>query len=430
MIPAEIIEKKRDGKHLNPNEIKWFINNVVNNKIDTSQLSALLMAIYFQGMNDDEMFSLVDAMVNSGEKFNFRHINKYIADKHSTGGVGDKISFILAPILSSLGIAVPMIAGRGLAFTGGTIDKLESIPNFQTSLSMDTFNKQIKNIGCTISSQSNKICPADKILYATRDITGTVPSLPLICSSIMSKKIAEDLDGLVIDLKVGSGAFMKTLREAKILGSGLKKIGKAFNIDTEIVYTNMNQPLGNYAGLRCEILESIDCLNGNGPNDLMEITLELGSKILMQSKIAKNKQMAMDVMLDNIENKSALNKFLDIISSQGGDINALIEEKTTKNNAIVIRSKDSGFISSLKTDEIGWALVEIGAGRKKENDKIDYLAGIEFLNKVGDKVNKGDPIFRIFGSNIQLLNKAKNMLQKTYGLTKKEILKNKVIINY
>ena len=429
MIPAEIIEKKRDGKHLNPNEIKWFINNVVNNKIDTSQLSALLMAIYFQGMNDDEMFSLVDAMVNSGEKFNFRHINKYIADKHSTGGVGDKISFILAPILSSLGIAVPMIAGRGLAFTGGTIDKLESIPNFQTSLSMDTFNKQIKNIGCTISSQSDKICPADKILYATRDITGTVPSLPLICSSIMSKKIAEDLDGLVIDLKVGSGAFMKTLREAKILGSGLKKIGKAFNIDTEIVYTNMNQPLGNYAGLRCEILESIDCLNGNGPSDLMEITLELGSKILMQSKIAKNNQMAIDVMLDSIENKSALNKFLDIISSQGGDINALIEEKITKNNSIVIRSKDSGFISSFKTDEIGWALVEIGAGRKKENDKIDYLAGIEFLNKVGDKVIKGEAIFRIFGKNIECLNNASIMLQEAYIITKREVCKDKLIIN-
>ncbi len=235
MIPAEIIEKKRDGKNLKSNEIKWFIGNIVKNKIDTSQLSALLMAIYFQGMNDDEMFSLVDAMVNSGEKFNFGDIENYVADKHSTGGVGDKISFILAPILSSLGVVVPMIAGRGLAFTGGTIDKLESIPNFQTSLSMEAFKKQVKSIGCTIASQSEKICPADKILYSTRDLTGTVPSLPLICSSIMSKKIAEDLDGLVIDLKVGNGTFMKTLKDAKILGSGLKKIGKAFNIDTDIV---------------------------------------------------------------------------------------------------------------------------------------------------------------------------------------------------
>ena len=429
MIPAEIIEKKRDGKNLKSNEIKWFIDNIVKNKIDTSQLSALLMAIYFQGMNDDEMFSLVDAMVNSGEKFNFRNIEKYVADKHSTGGVGDKISFILAPILSSLGIVVPMIAGRGLAFTGGTIDKLESIPNFHTSLNMDTFNKQIKRIGCTIASQSEKICPADKILYAIRDLTGTVPSLPLICSSIMSKKISEDLDGLVIDLKVGNGTFMKTLEEAKILGANLKKIGEAFNINTDIIYTNMNQPLGRYAGLRCEIIESINCLNGNGPKDLMEITLELGSKILIQSKIAKNNQMATAIMLESIDNKSALNKFKDIISSQGGDIDSLIEEGIKKNNTIIIRSKNSGFIESMKTDEIGWALVEIGAGRKKENDKLDYLAGIEFLNKVGDKINKGEAIFRIFGNDTERLNNAKNMLQKAYSLTKTEVLKNKVIIN-
>ncbi len=429
MIPAEIIEKKRDGNHLNPNEIKWFIDNIVNNKIDPSQLSALLMAIYFQGMNDDEIFSLVDAMVNSGEKFNFRDIENYVADKHSTGGVGDKISFILAPILSSLGVVIPMIAGRGLAFTGGTIDKLDSIPNFHTSLSMEAFDKQVKSIGCTIASQSEKICPADKILYAIRDLTGTVPSLPLICSSIMSKKIAEDIDGLVIDLKVGNGTFMKTLEEAKILGACLKKIGKAFNIFTDIVYTNMNQPLGRYAGLRCEILESIDCLNGNGPKDLMEITQELGSKILMQSKVAKNNQMAIEIMLESIENKSALNKFKDIISAQGGDIDALIGEGITKKNAIEIKSNDSGFIESIITDKVGWALVEIGAGRKKENDKLDYLAGIEFINKVGDKVNQGETIFRIFGSDIERLNNAKIMLQEAYNLTKTEVPKDKLIIN-
>ena len=293
----------------------------------------------------------------------------------------------------------------------------------------EAFKKQVKSIGCTIASQSEKICPADKILYSTRDLTGTVPSLPLICSSIMSKKIAEDLDGLVIDLKVGNGTFMKTLKDAKILGSSLKKIGKAFNIDTDIVYTNMNQPLGRYAGLRCEILESIDCLNGNGPNDLMEITLELGSKILIQSKIAKNNQMAIKIMLESIETKNALNKFRDIISSQDGDIDALIEEGINKNNAIIIKSKDSGFIKSIKTDEIGWALVEIGAGRKKENDKLDYSAGIEFIDKVGNKVNKGDAIYRIFGNDTQRLNNAKKILQKTYSLTKTKILKNKVIIN-
>ncbi len=219
---------------------------------------------------------------------------------------------------------------------------------------MEAFNKQVKSIGCTIASQSEKICPADKILYAIRDLTGTVPSLPLICSSIMSKKISEDLDGLVIDLKVGNGTFMKTLEEAKILGANLKKIGEAFNINTDIIYTNMNQPLGRYAGLRCEIIESINCLNGNGPKDLMEITLELGSKILIQSKIAKNNQMATAIMLESIDNKSALNKFKDMISSQGGDMDVLIEEGITKNNSIIIKYRDSVFIESIKTDKIGW----------------------------------------------------------------------------
>ncbi len=428
MIPAEIIEKKRDGKSLKPNEIKWFIENTINNVIDRSQLSALLMAIYFRGMDDNEMFSMVDAMVSSGEKFNFRGKGNYVADKHSTGGVGDKISFILAPILSSLGIFIPMIAGRGLAFTGGTIDKLDSIPNFQTRLSMKAFTKQVESIGCTIASQSEKICPADKILYSIRDLTGTVPSIPLICSSIMSKKIAEDLDGLVIDLKVGNGTFMKTLEDAKILGSGLKKIGKAFNINTDIVYTNMDQPLGRYAGLRCEILEAVACLVGNGPNDLMEITLELGSKILIQNDITLNTQKATNLMLESIENGSALKKFKEIITSQGGNLDNLLEE-TIADNATIIKSKGSGYIKSIKTDMVGWALVEIGAGRKKDSDKLDYLAGIEFIKKVGSQVNRGDPIFKIFGNDITRLNKAKEILQNTYSLVGKKVNKKKLIIN-
>ena len=333
MIPSEIIEKKRDGKNLSQNEIKWFIEGIVNNRIDNSQLSALLMAIYFRGMDDKEMFGLVESMVDSGEKFDFSYLGSYIADKHSTGGVGDKISFILAPILSSLGIVVPMIGGRGLAFTGGTIDKLESIPNFQTSLSLNKFRKQIENIGCCIASQSTEICPADKTLYSIRDLTGTVPSLPLICSSIMSKKIAEGLNGLVIDLKVGNGTFMKTISDAKKLAEGLKKIGKAFNITTDVIYTNMDQPLGKYAGLHCEIIEAIDCLNGKGPEDLMEISYELGSKILLQSRTGLDKKTAKKLMQETINNGTALNKFKEIISTQNGDIKKLGSDHViSKNN--------------------------------------------------------------------------------------------------
>ena len=215
MIPSELIEKKRDGIELTPREIDWFIQNVMSEKIDDCQISALLMSIYFNGMTNLETKSLVHSMVKSGKRFNFKHLGKYVADKHSTGGIGDKISFILAPLLSSFNILVPMIAGRGLAFTGGTIDKLESIKNFQTKKDFDSFNKQIYQIGCGIISQSSEICPADKKLYSIRDLTGTIPSFPLICSSIMSKKVAEGLDGLVMDIKVGNGAFMKTFHEAK-----------------------------------------------------------------------------------------------------------------------------------------------------------------------------------------------------------------------
>ena len=428
MIPAEIIEKKRDGKILDAKEIEWFIENVTTNNIEKSQISALLMAIYFQGMNDEEMFSLVNSMVDSGKKFNFNDSTSYVADKHSTGGVGDKISFILTPILSSLGITIPMIAGRGLAFTGGTIDKFESIPNLRTSLNMDTFIEQVNSIGCCIASQSKEICPADRVLYSIRDLSGTVPSLPLIISSIMSKKIAEGLDGLVIDLKVGSGTFMKTLESAKKLGEGLKKIGENFDIKTDIVYTNMNQPLGKYAGLKCEIFESIDCLNGRGSDDLMNITLELGSRILLQSKLMPDKKTAKDSMKKTIENKIALNKFKEIVALQGGNIDSLEEDNSTKNNAILIETQESGYINSMKTDIIGWALIELGAGRKYKNDKIDYSAGIEFIKKTGDKVNKGDPIFKIFGRDPKRLNTAKKMLKKTYTIKNSEAQKEDLII--
>ena len=258
MIPAEIIEKKRDNFELTSAEIDWFINGVIKKKIDDSQLSSLLMSIYFRGMSDSETNSLVQSMVDSGKQFDFDYLDKFVADKHSTGGIGDKISFILAPLLSSFNIAVPMIAGRGLAYTGGTIDKLESIPNFQTHINFKNFTSQIEKIGCGIISQSSEICPADKKLYSIRDLTGTIPSMPLICSSIMSKKVAEGLNGLVMDIKVGNGAFMKTIQEAKSLANELKKIGQSFDIKTDIIYSNMSQPLGNYAGLQCEVLEALD----------------------------------------------------------------------------------------------------------------------------------------------------------------------------
>ena len=428
MIPAELIEKKRDGIELNFEEIDWFIHNVMIEKIDDCQLSALLMSIYFNGMTDNETKSLVDSMVKSGKRFNFNHLERYVADKHSTGGIGDKISFILAPLLSSFDIIVPMIAGRGLAYTGGTIDKLESINNFQTRKDFDSFTKQINQIGCGIISQSSEICPADKKLYSIRDLTGTIPSLPLICSSIMSKKIAEGLDGLVMDIKVGNGAFMKTFQEAKNLGVELKKIGNYFNIDVSITYSNMSQPLGKYAGLKCEIIEAVHCLKGIGPDDVTQLSIDLCADILVQSGISANKPEAKTLLIKNIENGKALEKFEEMIVAQNGDLNDIYSKNNFAKNLIKIKSKKTGYIKSINTEKIGWALVEMGCGKKVISDTLDHSAGIKTNYKVGDKIYKGDTICELFGFNETKLKNAKKMLTKTFIISEQEKEREKLII--
>ena len=428
MIPAEIIEKKRDGIELTPKEIDWFIHNVMNEKIDDCQLSSLLMSIYFNGMSNVETNSLVHSMVKSGKRFDFKHLERYVADKHSTGGIGDKISFILAPLLSSFDIIVPMIAGRGLAFTGGTIDKLESIKNFQAQKDFDSFNKQIDKIGCGIISQSSEICPADKKLYSIRDLTGTIPSSPLICSSIMSKKIAEGLDGLVMDIKVGNGAFMKTFQEAKNLGIELKKIGESFEINVDLTYSNMSQPLGKYNGLKCEVIEAVECLKGNGPDDVIQLSLNLCAKILIQSGISKNIPEAKTSLLKNIKNGKALKKFEEMIISQNGELNDIYLKKNNTKNHIIIKSEREGFIREMNTEKVGWALVEMGCGRKVIGDALDHSAGIKSNYKVGDKINKGDPIYELFGSNEKKLKNAKKMLANTIVFSEEKVEKDKLII--
>ena len=428
MIPAELIEKKRDGIELTPREIDWFIHNVMSENIDDCQISALLMSIYFNGMTNIETKSLVNSMVKSGKRFNFKHLGKYVADKHSTGGIGDKISFILAPLLSSFGIIVPMIAGRGLAFTGGTIDKLESIKNFQTQKDFNSFNKQIDLVGCGIISQSSEICPADKKLYSIRNLTGTIPSFPLICSSIMSKKLAEGLDGLVLDVKVGNGAFMKNLREAKSLGIELKKIGDSFDIDVSITYSNMSEPLGKYAGLKCEIIEAVDCLKGTGPDDVTQLSIDLCANILVQSGISANKSDAKTSLFKNIENGKALEKFEEMIVAQNGDLNDIYSKNNFARNHLKIKSKETGYIRSINTEKIGWALVEIGCGKKVISDTLDYSAGIKTNYKVGDKIYKGDIVYELFGFNERKLKIAKKMLTKTFVISDQEQEQKKLII--
>ena len=428
MVPSELIEKKRDGIALTPLEIDLFISDVMNEKIDDSQISALLMSIYFNGMSDIETKSLINSMVKSGKQFNFKHLERYVADKHSTGGVGDKISFIITPLLSTFDVVVPMIAGRGLAFTGGTIDKLESIKNFQTQKDFASFTKQINKIGCGIIGQSSEICPADKKLYSIRDLTGTIPSFPLICSSIMSKKIAEGLDGLAMDIKVGNGAFMKNFQEAKRLGVELKKIGNSFNINVNITYSNMSQPLGNYAGLRCEIVEAIDCLKGNGPDDVIQLSLDLCSNILVQSGISKNKSKAKNSLLKNIENGKAIEKFEKMIIAQSGKLNDIYSKNNFAKNHIIIESQETGYIKAMNTEKIGWALVEIGCGRKVMGDFLDHSAGIKYNYKVGDTINKGDPIYELFGFDEIKLKNAREMLVDTFIISEEKVKKEKLII--
>jgi pyrimidine-nucleoside phosphorylase len=366
-------------------------------------MSAMLMAIYFNGMNEDETFSLVNVMLNSGTILKFPQSNSYIGDKHSTGGVGDKVSLILAPIVAAAGIKIPMIAGRGLGFTGGTIDKLESIPGFDVSPDLDIFKQWVEKSGYAIMSQSNEICPADKKIYDLRSKTGTVSSIPLICGSIMSKKIAEGISGLALDIKIGNGTFMKTKEEAIELGSWMKKIGKAFNIKTDLTYTNMDQPLGRFAGLSCEVKEAIECLKGNGPDDLMAVTLELGSKLLLQSGAATSRSDAIDLQTEIINTGRGLKSFENSVETQGGRLDKFDSENKPKHEAFIYPEKP-GIITNMNTESIGWSLVELGCVMKNNNDTLDHTAGMEFLRKTGDEVEHNEPICRIFCSNEKKLD--------------------------
>ena len=409
MIPANLISKKRDGYHLNKDEINSFFNGYLSQVVTDAQMSAMLMAIYFNGMNEDETFSLVNVMLNSGTILKFPQSNSYIGDKHSTGGVGDKVSLILAPIVAAAGIKIPMIAGRGLGFTGGTIDKLESIPGFDVSPDLDIFKQWVEKSGYAIMSQSNEICPADKKIYDLRSKTGTVSSIPLICGSIMSKKIAEGISGLALDIKIGNGTFMKTKEEAIKLGSWMEKIGKAFNIKTDLTYTNMDQPLGRFAGLSCEIHEAIECLKGNGPDDLMAVTLELGSKLLLQSGAATSRSDAINLQTEIINTGRGLKSFENSVETQGGRLDKFDSENKPKHEAFIYPEKP-GIITNMNTESIGWSLVELGCVMKNNNDILDYTAGMEFLRKTGDQVKHNEPICRIFCSNEKKLDRVSRSL--------------------
>ena len=422
MDPIKTIKAKQNQSILSSKEIDFLVSSYSNNQITDEIMTEFLKAVKDNGMNMDETISLTKTMIDSGEKMDFSHLNSYVADKHSTGGVGDKVSLILGPLMASLGITIPMIAGRSLGHTGGTIDKLETIPGFKTDLSIQEFKNCIEKIGLCIMSQTDSICPADKKMYALRDVTNTIDSMPLICGSIMSKKIAEGIRGLVLDIKIGNGAFMKNLKDGKDLASKLMKVGGAFNVSTDVIFSNMDQPLGRTAGMWCEVNESINAMNGESAEDLMNVVYNLGTKMLLQAKIVKSATEARQIQIENIRNGKALKKFQQMVKNQSGqiDLGPKINNPSYSHEVV---SEHDGYVSSFDTTAIGWALVELGCGRKKSGDVLDNSSGIEFYAKVGEKIEKGEAIFRCFGSRKSKLKNAVNLIENTFCISDEKVKK-------
>jgi pyrimidine-nucleoside phosphorylase len=388
----DIIIAKRDKKALSKEDIHFFIKGYIEGKIPDYQVSALLMAIVLNGMNEEEISNLTEEMRTSGDTWDLSEIPGLKVDKHSTGGVGDKVTLILGPMIASCGAKLAKMSGRGLGHTGGTIDKMEAIPGMKTFLTKEDFIKQINKIGLAVISQDDKLVPADKKIYALRDVTGTVESIPLIASSIMSKKLAIGTDCILLDVKWGEGAFMKTVERANELANCMVKIGKSFNKDVRAEITDMNQPLGMAIGNILEIKECIETLQGRGPPDLNEICLSSGAILLEQSKIFKNRDEARKVLEENLKNGKAYNKFREFVIAQGGDVEYCDhpEKFAVAKNLIQIKSKSSGYIKSIKALEIGTASMKLGGGREKLDDIIDMTAGIMLNKKVGDKIEKDE----------------------------------------
>ena len=391
-----ILDRKKRGAELSKSEIKFFIDGLMDGSVEDYQASALLMAIFLQGMTKEETADLTDAMLYSGKVLKFDGDN--VVDKHSTGGIGDKTSFILAPIAAACGVKVPMIAGRGLGFTGGTVDKIESIKGFKTNLGLKEFERRLKEKGIVLIGQTGEIAPADKKIYALRDVTATIDSIPLITASIMSKKLAEGANGIVMDIKIGSGAFMKTKAQARKLSKSIISTAKRFNKKSVCLITDMNQPLGNAVGNSLEMIESIEVLKNKGPKDLTDISLALAAHMIHIGGIEKSYNKALARAKKALRDGSALEEFKDLIKSQNGDMRVfddyqafdLAENKTTLNSPI------SGYIKSFANSEIGFMCTELGGGRKVASDKIDVGVGFYFHKKVGDKVKKNEPIVTIY----------------------------------
>lgn len=425
---VDVIEKKKENQALTDEEIQFFIDGVTDNSIPDYQVSALLMAIVFNGMNDHEIAKLAEAMRNSGDVIDLSSIEGVKSDKHSTGGVGDKTSLALTAMVAACGLKVAKMSGRGLGHTGGTLDKLESIEGFRIDLTEEEFKNQVNEIGLSIIGQTGDLVPADKKLYALRDVTATVDSIPLIASSIMSKKLASGADTILLDVKYGEGAFMHTVEDARKLAKAMISIGKNLGKDTRAMISDMNQPLGNTIGNALEVREAVETVKGNGPKDFTELCLKAGEIMLVQGKIAKDKKEARAMLKEAISSGKAYEKLETMVSYQGGNVEQikntdLLPQAKYKTQML---SKEDGYIADLKALELGILAMLLGAGRATKEDKINYAVGLELNAKKGAKVKKGDLLCTVYHDS-ELTDQWKEKFYQAFSFTDKEVEKTPIV---
>jgi pyrimidine-nucleoside phosphorylase len=419
MRTVDLIQRKRGGEELSPAEIEFLINGYTNGDIPDYQMSSFLMAVYFKGMTDREVSRLTECMLHSGDTVDLSSIPGVKVDKHSTGGVGDKTSFIVAPLAAAAGVVVPMMSGRALGHTGGTLDKLESIPGFRTDLTAEEFEKQLAELGLCFIGQTERLVPADRKLYALRDVTATVESIPLISSSIMSKKLAEGIDALVLDVKVGSGAFMKTQVEARRLAQTMVGIGRRMDKKVQALITDMNQPLGYAIGNALEIMEASQTLQNAGPADLTKLSLELAARMIFLGKMAATLEEARLLAEKHLVDGSAYRKFKQVVAAQGGNPQALDKFELLPNATGMreVTSPRAGYVSGINAQDIGVSSNMIGAGRDKKEDSIDPAVGIILEVKMGEKVDAGSVLCRLYYTREDRVDEAAEMVEDAFHVS-------------
>ena len=432
MRMVDLIIKKRQGGALSRDEIAFWIDGYVNGIIPDYQTSAMCMAILFKGMSEEEVINLTDLMEHSGETLDLSNLRGVKVDKHSTGGVGDKTSLVLGPMVAACGATLAKLSGRGLGHTGGTLDKLESIPGFNIPISGERLTNQINDIGIAIAGQTQSLVPADKKMYALRDVTGTVESIPLIAASVMSKKLAAGTDAILLDVTLGNGAFMKDIDQARTLARLMVKIGNGLKRDTRAVLSNMNEPLGLAVGNALEVKEAIAALHGEGPEDLMELCYTSGSIMLEQSRLCATRQQGRKMLEDCVKNGTAFEKFLEMVKAQDGDVEYILhpEKFPVAKNIIPIYAREEGYIESIDALEIGLASMTLGGGRETLDDIIDPAAGIMLNKKVGDYVKEGEALCYLHSNkNVTLINRVSKEVFNAFKVSKSFVEKPKIILD-